>query len=368
MWNNGKESEKKEKEKTKAISKLLQKLLQKKPTPQNTNRSRRFMDQSEANQFAKSKLNFNKNKKNIPGIDYDTIQFGENGLKFWVDYSNSKLKNKRVNSFLRDIAIKHAVARISSIVQLEKSTKFGPYNKRVFKKCSDHFIEVPSFYEQNSVGRLVVITDADFVLFVNIFEDDFQIHAGAMACVRKKKSKRPIAGTLVFNSFHAEPSLNTLDETVSTIIHEVFHAMFFERSILRRFPPNSEGLPIVRIDQKETFQLRSHNFIKFAREHFNCSWRLLTSGPTIKEIPLENDGKRSTKGSHLERILFGNELMIPETPIISILSKFTLSLLKDSGFYTVDLDQAEEFYWAKNAGCNFAAFFCNGEVDWGVNK
>lgn len=88
--------------------------------------------------------------------------------------------------------------------------------------------------------------------------------------------------------------------------------------------------------------------------------RPLIKGPTIQEIPLENDGKRSTKGSHLERILFGNELMIPETPIISILSKFTLSLLEDSGFYQVDSEQAEEFYWAKNAGCNFAAFFCKG--------
>lgn len=77
-------------------------------------------------------------------------------------------------------------------------------------------------------------------------------------------------------------------------------------------------------------------------------------------MPLENDGRRATKGSHFERTLFGNELMIPETPLISILSGFSLALLEDSDFYRVDVTQAEPFYWGKNAGCNFAAFFCKG--------
>ena len=77
-------------------------------------------------------------------------------------------------------------------------------------------------------------------------------------------------------------------------------------------------------------------------------------------MPLENDGQGNTKGSHLEKILFGNELMTPETPMISILSQFTLNIAKDSGFYIVDTKQAEEIYWGKNAGCNFASYFCDG--------
>jgi hypothetical protein len=80
----------------------------------------------------------------------------------------------------------------------------------------------------------------------------------------------------------------------------------------------------------------------------------------LTQIPLENDGRRGTKASHFERILFGNELMISETPSISILSKFSLSLLKDSNFYHVDVNQAEDFFWGKNAGCNFVSFFCDG--------
>ncbi len=37
----------------------------------------------------------------------------------------------------------------------------------------------------------------------------------------------------------------------------------------------------------------------------------------------------------------------------SVLSKFTLNLLKDSSWYSVDFDQAEEFVWGANKGCDF---------------
>jgi hypothetical protein len=91
-----------------------------------------------------------------------------------------------------------------------------------------------------------------------------------MMCIRKLSTSQPIAGTLIFNAFHAEPSVNTLSETVSTIIHEVFHALFFERTLFRYYPVNNKGLPSVYMDQSGTHQIQSDNFIKFARDHFNC--------------------------------------------------------------------------------------------------
>jgi hypothetical protein len=53
--------------------------------------------------------------------------------------------------------------------------------------------------------------------------------------------------------------------------------------------------------------------------------------------------------------------MGPESPLISVLSIFSLALLKDYGVYNVDLSQAEEFFWGKNAGCNFVSYFCDGK-------
>jgi hypothetical protein len=101
-------------------------------------------------------------------------------------------------------------------------------------------------------------------------KDDFILHAQGMMCIKKKSTNQPLVGTLFFNSFHAEPSFNTLNETISTIIHEVFHSLFFERTIFRSFPLNSNGLSAVFEDEKGTHQIRSDHFINFSREHFNC--------------------------------------------------------------------------------------------------
>ena len=105
---------------------------------------------------------------------------------------------------------------------------------------------------------------------MNLIEDDFQIHAGGKSCVRRKTTKQPIVGTLVFNSFHAEPTVNTLHETISTIVHEVFHSMFFERTLFRNYALTKQGQTASFVDEKGTHQIRSDHFIEFAREHFNC--------------------------------------------------------------------------------------------------
>lgn len=81
----------------------------------------------------------------------------------------------------------------------------------------------------------------------------------------------------------------------------------------------------------------------------------------MKKIPLENDGGDNSRGSHFEKTLFGNELMTPVTPVLSKLSQFSLAMMQDSGFYDVDLLQAEFFKWGKNAGCNFLENFCDGK-------
>lgn len=82
----------------------------------------------------------------------------------------------------------------------------------------------------------------------------------------------------------------------------------------------------------------------------------------IQSVPLEDDGGAESEGSHLERFLFGNELMTPENPGITIISVFSLAVLKDFGVYRVDLGQAEEFYWGRNTGCQFFFNFCQRRI------
>ena len=48
--------------------------------------------------------------------------------------------------------------------------------------------------------------------------------------------------------------------------------------------------------------------------------------------------------------------MTPRLSSPAILSDFTISLLLDTGFYEVDREQAQEFYYGKDNGCEFLVY------------
>lgn len=49
----------------------------------------------------------------------------------------------------------------------------------------------------------------------------------------------------------------------------------------------------------------------------------------------------------------GTEFMIAENKKSSYVSRFTLALLKSTGWYEVDLDNSEPTVWGKDLGCDF---------------
>lgn len=70
------------------------------------------------------------------------------------------------------------------------------------------------------------------------------------------------------------------------------------------------------------------------------------------EIPLEDEGGDGSKGGHLERFVFGVETMVAEDIYTAQFSKITLSLLKDSGWYVIDLSDGDYYTWGKGEGCD----------------
>ena len=49
------------------------------------------------------------------------------------------------------------------------------------------------------------------------------------------------------------------------------------------------------------------------------------------------------------------------TPVIhrdSVFSRFSLSVLKDSGWYKIDLEMGEQFFWGKGDGCSVFSTSC----------
>lgn len=54
---------------------------------------------------------------------------------------------------------------------------------------------------------------------------------------------------------------------------------------------------------------------------------------------------------HFEKIFFGDELMNPNDLLDARFSRMSLAVAKDSGWYDIDLDQGEVYFWGKNEGC-----------------
>ncbi|RCN29980.1 hypothetical protein ANCCAN_24257 [Ancylostoma caninum] len=87
-----------------------------------------------------------------------------------------------------------------------------------------------------------------------------------------------------------------------------------------------------------------------ARNFFNC--------PDLEGAEIESQGGLGTAGSHWEKRVFENEAMTGVTTQVYALSRLTLALFEDSGWYKVNYDKAEEMKWGQGLGCKFAKQSC----------
>jgi len=125
------------------------------------------------------------------------------------------------------------------------------------------------------------------------------------------------------------------------------------------FTPDTSYFPTPATDAtlgETRYKLKTSEVLTKARAHFDCS--------TLDGVELENQGSSANWGSHWEKRIFGDELMVAQaTSSYTPLSDVTLALLKDTGFYDIttyvsaynsdgDLSQgAETNNWLKNKGC-----------------
>lgn len=63
-------------------------------------------------------------------------------------------------------------------------------------------------------------------------------------------------------------------------------------------------------------------------------------------------------GSHWERVILHNEIMTSSSIKDGAYSKFTMSLLEDSGWYAPIYNKAEDFFWGKDSGCDLVTKPC----------
>jgi len=64
-------------------------------------------------------------------------------------------------------------------------------------------------------------------------------------------------------------------------------------------------------------------------------------------------------GSHWEKRLLMNEIMTGSVDTRSVVSKMTLALLEDSGWYKANYSMADQLDWGRNQGTEFVTSPCN---------
>ena len=282
-------------------------------------------------------------------------------FKVHVDTSNVRGVSDTLREYLVDLVANEGNRIFANKIGVH-SEQYIQGSPSIRRYCSyDSIVSVPSSYDSGGV-------EGDFLLFLATDDtgNDGTL-AYATACYLDQSDSRPVVGFAVFNPYYLDPAAGKLDNDVATYVHEVLHALVFS-SQLWKFFPKTNGLSQYYVEDGNHY-LRGPNLLQTVRSHFNCS--------SVRGVPLEDDGGDGSKGGHFERIVFGDETMVSEDVSIAKFSKMTLALMKDSGWYDIDIEMGDHYTWGKGEGCelfkrtcalNNVEESCNDNNNFGCDK
>lgn len=232
---------------------------------------------------------------------------------------------------------------------------------------------------------------ADFILYVSAWNGG-RCEIGntvsyALFCRQEPDMDRPVAGSINFCPNNLAIAEKDLSHLLDIAKHELLHTLGFSRALFAFYrdengnpltPRDSlTGLPenydsdaglyiasekVVKAFTRTNWNVRGGvinktlNYIvtkkvkEEAQKHFQCS---LLEGAEIEDYMSEG-----TALSHLEKRIYEDELMSGGYTLSPSLSRITLALLEDTGWYVANYSQASDNFWGKNLGCNFARKSC----------
>uniref|UniRef100_A0A9L0SP79 Leishmanolysin-like peptidase n=1 Tax=Equus caballus TaxID=9796 RepID=A0A9L0SP79_HORSE len=238
------------------------------------------------------------------------------------------------------------------------------------------------------------ILDADFVLYVGALATERCSHENIISyaayCQQEAKMDRPIAGyaNLCPNMISTQPQ--EFVGMLSTVKHEIIHALGFSAGLFAfyhdkdgnpltsRFagglPPFNYSLGLYQWSDKvvrkverlwdvrdnkivphTVYLLVTPRVVDEARKHFNC--------PILEGMELENQGGMGTELNHWEKRLLENEAMTGSHTQNRVLSRITLALMEDTGWYKANYSMAEKLDWGRGMGCDFVRKSCKFWID-----
>ncbi|KAF4348238.1 hypothetical protein CsatB_008675 [Cannabis sativa] len=215
----------------------------------------------------------------------------------------------------------------------------------------DGGVQLPRKYVEEGVA------EADLVLLVTTRPTTGNTLAWAVACERDQWG-RAIAGHVNVAPRHLTAEAETL--LSATLIHEVMHVLGFDPHAFAHFRDERKrrrsqvtehvmdeklGRTVTRVVLPRVVMHSRHHYAAFS--------------VNFTGLELEDGGGRGTSGSHWEKRLMMNEIMTGSVDTRSVVSKMTLALLEDSGWYQANYSMADHLDWGRNQGTDFVTFPCN---------
>ncbi|KAI4375009.1 hypothetical protein MLD38_012931 [Melastoma candidum] len=215
----------------------------------------------------------------------------------------------------------------------------------------DGGVQLPREYVEEGVANV------DLVLLVTTRPTTGNTLAWAVACERDQWG-RAIAGHVNVAPRHLTAEAETL--LSATLIHEVMHVLGFDPHAFSHFRDERK-----RRRNKVTEQAMDEKIgrmvtrVVLPRVVMHSRFHYGAFSDNFTGLELEDGGGRGTSGSHWEKRLLMNEIMTGSVDTRSVVSKMTLALLEDSGWYEANYSMADHLDWGRNQGTNFVTLPCN---------
>ncbi|XP_071471351.1 leishmanolysin-like peptidase isoform X3 [Marmota flaviventris] len=202
------------------------------------------------------------------------------------------------------------------------------------------------------------VRDADFVLYVGALATERCRHENIISyaayCQQEAKMDRPIAGyaNLCPNMISTQPQ--EFIGMLSTVKHEIIHALGFSAGLFA-FYHDKDGNPLTS---------------RFADglPPFNYSLGLYQwSDKVVRKVERSWNIRDNKIVRHTVYLLVTprvvNEAMTGSHTQNRVLSRITLALMEDTGWYKANYSMAEKLDWGRGMGCDFVRKSCKFWID-----
>ncbi|KAL4229393.1 hypothetical protein ACF0H5_012432 [Mactra antiquata] len=247
------------------------------------------------------------------------------------------------------------------------------------------------------------VSGHNFILYVAALPSDKcswqKTVAFAAHCQLESTLDRPIAGYISICPHSISTSIHKHEELLYTIKHEILHALGFTAG-LYAFYRDRFGQPLTERDlhtgkplvfdskisgmylwsdrvvkqyKRYAWKLKGQtivktinmmitpNVVREVRNHFGCN--------TLEGGELEDQGGiNGTALTHWEKRVFENEFMTGTYTQNPVISRISLALMEDTGWYSANYNNAMELKWGKNLGCDFVTKSCYEWIETRANR